>query len=73
MNTFFKGKKLLVVGGTSGMGLAVARMVLERQGLGIMHAIMRIMTRVLTFYVLLAVVSLLSAVLPISSNMECGW
>ncbi|MEI7000746.1 sugar dehydrogenase, partial [Klebsiella pneumoniae] len=27
MNTFFKGKKLLVVGGTSGMGLAVARMV----------------------------------------------
>ena len=29
MNTFFKGKKLLVVGGTSGMGLAVARMVGE--------------------------------------------
>ncbi|MBX9243145.1 sugar dehydrogenase, partial [Klebsiella pneumoniae] len=27
MNTFFKGKKLLVVGGTSGMGLAMARMV----------------------------------------------
>ena len=32
MNTFFKGKKLLVVGGTSGMGLAVARMVLEAGG-----------------------------------------
>ena len=32
MNTFFKGKKLLVVGGTSGMGLAVARMVLEADG-----------------------------------------
>ena len=32
MNTFFKGKKLLVVGGASGMGLAVARMVLEAGG-----------------------------------------
>ncbi len=33
MNTFFKGKKLLAVfGGTSGMGLAVARMVLEAGG-----------------------------------------
>ena len=32
MNTFFKGKKLLVVGGTSGMGLAVTRMVLEAGG-----------------------------------------
>ena len=32
MNTFFKGKKLLVVGGTSGMALAVARMVLEAGG-----------------------------------------
>jgi short-subunit dehydrogenase len=29
---FFQGKKLLVVGGTSGMGLAVARMVLEAGG-----------------------------------------
>ncbi|MEX6059398.1 hypothetical protein AB6G67_23435 [Enterobacter hormaechei] len=28
----FQGKKLLVVGGTSGMGLAVARMVLEAGG-----------------------------------------
>ena len=29
MNDFFKGKKLLVVGGTSGMGLETARMVLN--------------------------------------------
>ncbi|BBQ86714.1 hypothetical protein WP3W18E02_P21280 (plasmid) [Klebsiella sp. WP3-W18-ESBL-02] len=37
MNTFFKGKKLLVVGGTSGMGLAVARMVLEGVSLEIVN------------------------------------
>lgn len=32
MNDEFKGKKLLVVGGTSGMGLAVARLVLDGGG-----------------------------------------
>lgn len=32
MNNEFKGKKLLVVGGTSGMGFATARMVLEAGG-----------------------------------------
>ena len=32
MNDFFKGKKLLVVGGTSGMGLETARMVLKAGG-----------------------------------------
>lgn len=32
MNNEFKGKKLLVVGGTSGMGLATARMVLDAGG-----------------------------------------
>jgi NAD(P)-dependent dehydrogenase (short-subunit alcohol dehydrogenase family) len=32
MNTSFKGKKLLVVGGTSGMGLATAKKVLEQGG-----------------------------------------
>lgn len=32
MSDFFKGKKLLVVGGTSGMGLETARMVLKAGG-----------------------------------------
>lgn len=32
MNDFFKGKKRLVVGGTSGMGLETARMVLKAGG-----------------------------------------
>ncbi len=32
MNTAFAGKKLLVVGGTSGMGLATARRVVEQGG-----------------------------------------
>lgn len=32
MNTFFSGKKLLVVGGTSGMGLETARLVLKNGG-----------------------------------------
>ena len=32
MNTKFKGKKLLIVGGTSGMGLETARLVLEQGG-----------------------------------------
>ncbi|VVO38038.1 hypothetical protein PS723_05552 [Pseudomonas fluorescens] len=32
MYDFFKGKKLLVVGGTSGMGLETARMVLKAGG-----------------------------------------
>ena len=39
MNTFFKGKKLLVVGGTSGMGLAVARMVLEAGGRALLQIV----------------------------------
>ncbi|STR64122.1 Oxidoreductase [Klebsiella michiganensis] len=32
MNTAFMGKKLLVVGGTSGMGLATAKRVVENGG-----------------------------------------
>ena len=32
MSTEFNGKKLLVIGGTSGMGLQTARMVLEQGG-----------------------------------------
>lgn len=32
MNTFFAGKKLLVVGGTSGMGLETARLILKKGG-----------------------------------------
>ncbi|WP_372882164.1 SDR family NAD(P)-dependent oxidoreductase [Psychromonas sp.] len=32
MNNQFEGKKLLVIGGTSGMGLATARMILEEGG-----------------------------------------
>ena len=32
MNTEFTGKKLLVVGGTSGMGLATAKRVIENGG-----------------------------------------
>ncbi|MFH4247094.1 SDR family NAD(P)-dependent oxidoreductase, partial [Acinetobacter baumannii] len=32
MSDYFKGKKLLVVGGTSGMGLETARMVLKAGG-----------------------------------------
>ncbi len=32
MNDFFKGKKLLVVGGTSGMGLETARQFLKSGG-----------------------------------------
>ncbi|PKH18491.1 SDR family NAD(P)-dependent oxidoreductase [Pseudomonas fluorescens] len=32
MNDYFKGKKLLVVGGTSGMGLETARMILKAGG-----------------------------------------
>ena len=32
MNTVFTGKKLLVVGGTSGMGLATAKRVIENGG-----------------------------------------
>ena len=34
MNTVFMGKKLLVVGGTSGMGLATAKRVVENGGSG---------------------------------------
>lgn len=32
MNNQFAGKKLLVIGGTSGMGLETARMILEQGG-----------------------------------------